>query len=164
MLERTRYRRQVKKMYQKALRAGLTDLGVRMRNETATRLEPTETIVADEAVLVADAQTLNSSTGTGLGRWGWMVVTSERAIWAAYPERGRSEAQLTDLDLIFSEDDRDTFRWAEDREKFARKTKQETVSVTLGFSKKTEIRDVLHRSINDERHGAVHSNPEDYSD
>lgn len=156
MLEQTRYRRKIRKMYKEAIRAGLTDLGVRMRNDTARRLGSDETIVEDEAVLVADAQSLNSSLGTGLGRWGWMILTSERVIWTAYPERGRMEAQLCDLDLMFSEDDRDTFRWIEQQGTIGMLHKKrpnlETVSVTIGFSEKSDIRPALHQSVNDKRH------------
>jgi hypothetical protein len=154
MLDQRRYRRKIRKMYRQAVKAGLTDLGVRMRNETVLRLAPKETIVEDEPVLVADAQSLNSSTGTGLGRWGWMILTSERVIWAAYPERGRKEARFGDLDLMFSQDDRDTFRWVEERERYGWGPKQTVVSVTLGFSEKSDIRSALHGSVNDERHKA----------
>jgi len=143
-------------MYREAIRSGLTDLGVRMRNETARRLEPGETIVEDEAVLVGDAQDLAGNEGSGLGRWGWMILTSERVIWAAYPQKGRMEARLSDLDLMFTEEDMDTFRWIEQRGTSGwgrnKRPNMETVSVTLGFSKESEIRPAMHQLVNDKRH------------
>ena len=154
MLERARYRRQIKKLYKQAIRAGLTDLGVRMRNETARRLTTGETIVEDEPVLVGDAQSLTAASGSGLGRWGWMVLTSDRLIWAAYPERKRMEARLDDLDLVFSEDDKDTFKWTQRRERMVRKPVDEPVSVTLGFVDKSEIRPVIQAQVKDGRHGS----------
>jgi len=156
MFEEARRRRKINKMYRKAIGAGLMDLGVRMRNDTARRLVAGETIVEDEAVLVGDAQDLVGSAGSGIGRWGWMILTSERVIWAAYPEKGRMEARLSDLDLMFSEDNMDTFRWSEQRGTSGwgrnKRPNMETVSVTLEFSKESEIRPALHQLVNDERH------------
>lgn len=143
MLDKQRIRRQMQRLYRKAVRAGLTDLGVRMRNETARDLRVGETIIEDEPVLVGDAQSLTSRKGSGLGRWGWMVITSERAIWSAYPDRGKSMVSLSELDLVFSEAELDTYRW---------NTKRRTTSVTLGFLSKSAIREILHSRANDNRH------------
>ena len=135
-----------------AVKAGLSDLGVRMRNEVARNLEPSETIVEDEPVLVGDAQGL-TTTGSDLGKWGWIVLTSKRAIWAAFPDKANSRVLLSDLDLVFSEDDRDTYRWQVTSTR-RKKTEKTTISVTLGFVEKSEVRDLMHEKVNDARHGS----------
>jgi hypothetical protein len=121
-----------------------------MRNEVARNLEPGETIVEDEPVLVGDAQGLTTS-GSGIGKWGWMVLTSSRAVWAAFPDKEKYEAQLSEFDLVFSEEDLDTYRWNVTSTR-RRKTETTLTSVTLGFVKKSEVRELLHERVNDARH------------
>lgn len=144
MLEKTQVRRQMRNLYRKAVRAGLTDIGVRLRNEIARVLGPEETIVEDEPVLIGDAQSPKARKGSGLGRWGWMVLTSRRAIWATLPDSRWIEADLKDLDLVFSEESLDTYRW--------RSSGRRVTSVTIGFIKKSEIRSMLQDRSNDSRH------------
>lgn len=67
------------------------------------------------------------------------------------PDKEKFEANLGDLDLVFTEGELDTFRWRQDETK-RRKTTTSTISVTIGFLKKSEIREMLYSSVTDTRH------------
>ena len=83
-------------MYHSATAAELTDLGRRMRKETAAVLRPGERMVEDDAVLVADGA-LSALTDTADQAWAWVMLTSQRLRWMRLGEDSAQEVDLEDL-------------------------------------------------------------------
>ena len=140
-LAQRRRRRSHRKLYRAALRAGLNDLGPRMRNEIAVSLRPGEAILDDDAVLIADTQggswTIGQLTEPSLSRYGWMVVTNQRVIWALPGSRRSTEVPARELRQIYAEEDAETYRWEGRRAPNA---------VTFIFGEQSQVRSHLHRA------------------
>lgn len=133
-----RRRRTIRKLHRAALKAGLTDLGLRMRNEIARSLRPGEEILQDDAVLISDAQDLGQHSEQGLGRYGWMVVTNQRVFWAIVGSKHSTEVPARDLKRAYAEDDSETYRWD---------GRRKPIAVTFVFRAEDQVRSHLHQAV-----------------
>lgn len=133
-IERRAQQRRFRRLYRKALGAGLTDLGLRLRNDTAASLWPGEEIVEDDAVLIASSG-VQRKWDLDLGTWCWLVLTTERVRWTTWKQRAVTEVSLSDLTLAYSEDEIDTFRWPGKRDRVE--------AVTMQFPAKSKTRALL---------------------
>jgi hypothetical protein len=138
VLEAARRRRAIRKHYRAALKAGLIDLGVRMRNEIACDLLLGEEILEDDAVLISEGEDVSRWSGAGQGRYGWMVVTNRRVFWAIVGSKRVTEVPAEDFERIYAEGDSETYRW---------QGRRKPVAVTFMFGQRDQVRSHLHEVV-----------------
>jgi hypothetical protein len=127
-------------MYHAATAAELSDLGRRLRKETAAVLRPGEQMVEDDAVLVADGALSHFTDRAGRG-WAWVVLTSQRLRWMRLGDDTAQEVDLEDLGLTDGSERAETLCWTE--------VNGDAGLVTIWFPAESKARTLLASRLTD---------------